>query len=177
MPILPETAPCPCGSTHVYGNCCAKYHSGRATAETAETLMRSRYSAFVVRDDAYLSETIAEEKRAIFDSQSIKQDKTCWSGLEIVNSVGGGLLDQTGKVEFIARYVENGEIYQLHECSNFERRGGKWYYVDGTFPDQNDQTEGRLSRQNRINTDNSTKIGRNDPCPCGSGKKFKKCCG
>ncbi|MBX2830815.1 MAG: YchJ family protein [Rhodospirillales bacterium] len=176
MPTLPPNTPCPCGSDHIYGKCCDKYHSGNATAETAEKLMRSRYSAFVVRDGAYLSATLAEEKRSGFNSQSIQQDQTCWSGLEIVSHIGGGLLDQTGKVEFIARFVENGEIYQLHEQSNFERRGGKWYYVDGIFPTENEKIDENASIQNGMNIDKLAKIGRNDPCPCGSGKKFKKCC-
>ncbi|KJE34785.1 SecC motif-containing protein [Thalassospira sp. HJ] len=164
MITLAAAAPCPCGSLKSYGACCGKYHSGAASAESAEKLMRSRYCAFVLRDGAYLLSTLAEENRSGFDAESIAQDTTRWTGLEIVESVAGGVLDQTGIVEFIARFEENGKKHQLHERSNFERRDGKWFYVDGVFPG-----EKRLEAP--------AKAGRNDPCPCGSGKKFKKCCG
>lgn len=169
MSILPAKSPCPCGSDATYSDCCGKYHSGQAHAETAEKLMRSRYSAFVLRNGAYLTATLAEEKRNGFDGDSIAQDETNWTGLEIVDQVAGGILDRSGKVEFIAHFTENGQNHSLHERSNFERRDGKWFYVDGVFPEI--QTP-------KINAEPSAvKAGRNDPCPCGSGKKYKKCCG
>ncbi|MEQ8389543.1 MAG: YchJ family protein [Thalassospira sp.] len=177
MPVLQATAPCPCASNQTYGECCGKYHTDKAKAETAEKLMRSRYSAFVVRDGAYLLATLAKEKHDSFDAESIKHDQTRWSGLEIVECVAGGLLDQSGKVEFIARFIEDGQQGQLHESSNFERRGGKWYYVDGVFPDGTAKTVEKTDKRNEPSSDKVTKTGRNDPCPCGSGKKFKKCCG
>lgn len=171
----PATSPCPCGSSNTYHTCCGKYHSGTAHAETAEKLMRSRYCAFVLRDGAYLTTTLAEEKRNEFNTESISSDPTEWTGLEIVECVAGGVLDQTGKVEFIARFIENGETHQLHERSNFERRNGKWVYVDGVFPgSKHSQSSTQNDSKEHIA---AVKVGRNDPCPCGSGKKFKKCCG
>jgi len=129
--------------------------------------MRSRYCAFVLRNGVYLSDTIAAENRGAFDAKSIEHDQTDWIGLEIIDRKAGGLLDQTGQVEFIARFNENGQHHHLHERSNFERRTGKWVYVDGDFPNANGIKPGAAPHR----------VGRNDPCPCGSGKKFKKCCG
>ncbi|MDG4721674.1 MULTISPECIES: YchJ family protein [Thalassospira] len=168
------TAPCPCGSNQTYGNCCGMYHAGLRDAETAEKLMRSRYCAFYLRDGAYLTRTLAEEKRPGFDGNTVAQGTTQWSGLEIVDRVAGGVLDQTGIVEFIASFVEQGQTGQLHERSNFERRGGKWVYVDGIFPEAASHHE--IAERPFVHGA-TTKAGRNDPCPCGSGKKFKKCCG
>lgn len=166
--------PCPCGSDQTYGNCCGIYHAGLRDAETAETLMRSRYCAFYLRDGEYLTRTLAKEKRPGFNGDTVAHDTTKWSGLEIVDRVAGGVLDQTGIVEFIASFVEHGQTGQLHERSNFERRDGKWVYVDGTFP--NVEPRSAISPR-KSDTPATAKIGRNDPCPCGSGKKFKKCCG
>ena len=168
------TAPCPCGSNQTYGNCCGMYHAGLRDAETAEKLMRSRYCAFYLGNGEYLTRTLAEEKQPGFDGVSMAQDTTQWSGLEIVDRVAGGVLDQTGIVEFIASFVEQGQTGQLHERSNFERRGGKWVYVDGIFPEVASHEESAELSPARGTV---SKVGRNDPCPCGSGKKFKKCCG
>jgi len=165
MPTLPADTLCPCGGLKDYGVCCGNFHSGIASAETAEKLMRSRYSAFVLRNGDYLLSTLAEENRSGFDAESIAHDTTRWTGLDIIECVAGGILDQTGIVEFVAHFDENGNHHQLHERSNFERRDGKWFYVDGIFPG--------VSHSNA----SPVKAGRNDPCPCGSGKKFKKCCG
>lgn len=136
--------------------------------------MRSRYSAFVTRNGDYLAATLAKEKRAGFDPSSIADDTTQWLGLEIIERNAGGVLDQTGRVEFVARFSEDGRIGQLHERSYFERRDGKWFYVDGVFPEA---TSNQNIMPQTTETANTVKVGRNDPCPCGSGRKFKKCCG
>lgn len=178
MSTFPLSSPCPCGSSRHYGECCAPYHQGVTVPDTAEKLMRSRYSAFYVRNGDYLLATLASEKRSGFDPQDIAQDQTRWTGLKIVDRVAGGVLDQTGQVEFIASFTENGKPGRIHERSNFERRDGKWYYVDGVFPDLRDGTPGTTTPHSAISSPSEpTKIGRNAPCPCGSGKKFKKCCG
>ena len=109
MPTLPADTLCPCGSLKDYGVCCGKYHSGTASAETAEKLMRSRYSAFVLRNGDYLLSTLAEENRSGFDAESIAQHTTRWTGLDIIECVAGGILDQTGIVEFVAHFDENGK--------------------------------------------------------------------
>lgn len=171
MQRLPVDAPCPCGTGETYESCCGKYHFGRTSAETAEKLMRSRYCAFVLRDGEYLLSTLADENRSGFNANTVAQDKTSWTGLEVINSVSGGILDQTGIVEFIANFEENGTKHQLHERSNFERRDGKWFYVDGVLPGT------QLHAGSATASSGANKTGRNDTCPCGSGKKFKKCCG
>jgi SEC-C motif-containing protein len=86
-------------------------------------------------------------------------------GLEICSTEQGGVDDNDGLVEFIASYRENGVVRSHHEISRFKREAGRWYYVDGDAP----KVETYVKEQ--------PKVGRNDPCPCGSGKKYKKCCG
>lgn len=177
MPRLSADAPCPCGSPKNYGVCCGKYHSGDMHAETAEKLMRSRYCAFVLRDGAYLLSTLAAENRSGFDAKSVADDTTRWTGLQIIECVDGGILDQTGSVEFIAEFEEGAHPGRLHERSRFERREGKWFYVDGVFPAVRMHSEIKSAVSTSSQPRTQMKAGRNDPCPCGSGKKFKKCCG
>nr|WP_085643146.1 YchJ family metal-binding protein [Thalassospira sp. MCCC 1A03138] len=158
---------CPCGKGESFGNCCGAILAGIRKAATAEQLMRSRYCAFVCRDADYLLATLAPEKASAFDPNQISTDKTEWTGLEIIATDKGGILDQKGIVEFVARFSDGGADHVLHERSRFERRNGKWIYIDGEFPE-------RETSKNVVGSGNS---GRNDPCPCGSGKKYKKCCG
>jgi SEC-C motif-containing protein len=147
---------CPCGSGRDYDACCGALHRGKRRAETPLELMKSRYSAYAVGNGRYLVETTASENRHEGDAALIEEHArhTEWLKLEIVDSTESG---DEGMVEFKAFYRENGVVRVLHEKSRFLRREGMWYYIDGILYD--------------------TKIGRNDPCPCGSGKKFKKCCG
>jgi len=100
-----------------------------------------------------------------FDFDTTKQwaDTSEWRGLEIIETSGGGAGDTTGKIEFVATYAANASEYRHHELSDFKKIGGKWYFIDGTI-------------QNNSIKRSEPKIGRNDPCPCGSGKKYKKCC-
>ena len=162
-----STSPCPCGNNQTFDKCCGELLAGTRKAATAEQLMRSRYSAFVTQDADYLLATLAPEKASGFDPEQIKADRCEWLCLEIITTNKGGLLDQNGTVEFIARFRDNGHDHALHEISRFERRNGNWLYIDGEFPE--------ISHGNIRG--NQTDTGRNDPCPCGSGKKYKKCCG
>lgn len=161
---------CPCGSTVDYSQCCEPIHLNHALATTPEKLMRSRYSAhvkglvdYVV--DTYHSSCLAEEQRAEI-AESIDSD---WCGLEVVESSQGSHTDE-GFVTFKAKFNQDGQQYCLEERSRFVRENGLWYYIDGTFPEP--EQDPRLSQSVQ-----SLKVGRNDPCICGSGKKFKKCCG
>ena len=122
---------------------------------TAEALMRSRYSAFVERNWVYLDRTQAHQ-----DSGKPTPDID-WHGLEVLATAAGGVEDNEGTVEFVARYSHQGRSAALHEISRFRKEDGRWIYVDGVFP----------------KAASLPKRGRNEPCPCGSGKKFKKCCG
>jgi SEC-C motif-containing protein len=99
-----------------------------ALAETAEALMRSRYTAYVVHDEAHLLRTWHPRHRPA----SLHLDAgTQWTGLEIERTSAGGVEDDRGVVEFRARYVSDDRVGELHEVSRFERRAGRWFYVDG----------------------------------------------
>lgn len=149
------TTSCPCGSGLPFETCCALYLNGTTLAPSAEALMRSRYSAFVQRDWAYLNRTQVQQ-----DNGPPTPDME-WLGLDVLVCHAGGPDDTEGTVEFVARYSHEGRPGSLHEISHFHKENDQWLYVSGEFP--------RTLRQ--------VKTGRNDPCPCGSGKKFKKCCG
>ncbi|MQT01815.1 hypothetical protein FF041_16820 [Streptomyces jumonjinensis] len=127
---LTDVSPCPCGLPAGYGECCGRFHSGAERAPTAELLMRSRYSAFVARDAAYLLGTWHPSTRPA----RLELDPGMeWSGLEIVDTTDGTLFHTTGTVTFKARYRHHGNRGELCERSSFERVDGAWLYVDGTF--------------------------------------------
>ena len=133
IPRQREVSPCPCTKEKSYDQCCMPFHYGRAMPETAEQLMRSRYTAFFFRLVDYLVATTHPDKREKDLAREL--DKTIWNPawrkLEIVSQSKGGKDDKTGKVEFIATYSLNGEKCELHEKSRFRRFKGKWMYVDG----------------------------------------------
>ena len=122
---MAATAPCPCGLTQAYGACCGRFHQGEA-APTAELLMRSRYCAFVVRDAAYLLLTWHPSTRP---ARLVLDPAERWLGLTILSSDQGGLLDQTGTVEFRAEYGSNLRGV-TQERSQFVRVDGRWVYLD-----------------------------------------------
>lgn len=123
---------CPCGSGKSYNQCCRLYHDGKA-APTAESLMRSRYTAYVLRNGAYLHRSWHPTTRP--NKKSLLQlTPTDWQGLTVVRTEQGSEQDANGIVEFIAHYQEAGIAQQLHETSRFVREAGKWYYVDGDHP-------------------------------------------
>ncbi|WP_409003461.1 YchJ family protein [Streptomyces ipomoeae] len=118
--------PCPCGLPEAYERCCGRFHSGGAAAPTAEALMRSRYSAYVVRDEAYLLRTWHPRTRPA----SLGLDPGVrWTGLEILATTDGSAFHTTGTVTFRASFQDGS----LHERSRFERVDGAWVYVDGEF--------------------------------------------
>ncbi len=124
---------CPCKSRESYAACCEPFHLGRAKPETAEQLMRSRYSAYFFRLIDYLVTTTHPDKRepnlkALIED-SIYQAN--WRFLTIVGSSKGQKADKTGKVEFIAEYFIDDQPHELHERSRFKRFKGDWKYLDG----------------------------------------------
>ncbi|MFC5174260.1 YchJ family protein [Streptomyces mutomycini] len=129
--ITPE-APCPCGLQAPYGDCCGRFHAGAAAAPTCEALMRSRYSAFVVRDAAYLLRTWRPETRP----PSVDFDPAMrWTGLEILDTTEGSAFHTTGTVTFRAHYTDDGRPDALHEKSRFVRHEGAWVYASAVFID------------------------------------------
>jgi SEC-C motif-containing protein len=125
-----DAARCPCGSPRPYAECCGALHAG-ATAPTAETLMRSRYSAYVMALEPYLLATWhASTRPAQLDLAT--DEKAQWLGLEIKRQqVTGNDTAIVEFVEFVARYKTGGRAHRLHEKSRFVREEGRWYYVDG----------------------------------------------
>ncbi len=159
-------AMCYCGSERDYDACCGLYVSGAAQAPTAEALMRARYSAHCVGDFDYLDASVHPDVRDASDHEAMRQwsEAVEWQGLEIVSISGGQENDEYGKVSFIAHYAVQGMPQKLQEDAEFKKEHGQWFYVDGFVHGQEP-----VRRE-------TPKVGRNEPCPCGSGKKFKKCC-
>ena len=117
---------CPCGGGISYTHCCEPFHTRQALPPTAEALMRSRYSAFVLGLADYLWRTWHPRTRP----QRVHLDDTVWTGLEIVDVVDGAVGDQDGVVEFMAGYLHGRRTGHLRERSRFERRAGRWMYLD-----------------------------------------------
>jgi SEC-C motif-containing protein len=145
---------CPCDSGKKFLECCDTFIKDIKIPETPEELMRSRYTAYVLADTDYIAKTMKGTAAAGFDVEHAKQwaKQIQWQSLKVIRS---DFKDTEGMVEFIATYLVNGNKDSIYEISLFYREGKHWFYVDGDTP----------------------KIGRNDSCPCGSQKKFKKCCG
>ncbi len=123
--------PCPCGQAKDYAACCGKYHAG-GPAPTAEALMRSRYSAYVLMLEAYVLATWHASTRP--SSLELADDKsTRWLGLEVRKHESTG--SDSASVDFVARYRIAGRAQRLHEVSHFLREDGRWYYLDGGFPE------------------------------------------
>lgn len=122
-----QTPACPCGAGASYEACCGRWHSG-GVAPDAATLMRSRYSAYVLGDSAYLLATWHPNTRpASLDLDGEPRPK--WLGLEVKAHRAIG--PEQATVEFVARYKVNGRAFRMHETSRFTREAGHWYYVDG----------------------------------------------
>ena len=156
---------CPCCSGKNYSVCCEPILQ-QGNAPTALALMRSRYSAYCLHQIDYLIETTHPSKRRDHNFASTAQwaKENKWQKLEIVSVEHGKIKDQRGIVEFKAYFQDTkGKTHIHHERSTFWKEDGKWFYVSGII--------------NPKPTAIVKKVSRNDPCPCGSGKKYKKCCG
>ena len=155
---------CPCGSEKTYETCCAPLHKGTEKAKTAEQLMRSRYVAWSLGLIDYLLQTTWEKQRPGLIREEMEDwaARTQWVSLSILDTGAGTETDDHGEVEFNARFrLPPVETIQEHkERSRFVKEKGEWFFVDPTLPIHSVKTPGR-----------------NDPCTCGSGKKYKKCCG
>jgi SEC-C motif-containing protein len=158
---------CYCGSGDGFADCCKPYLEHVKNPPTALALMRSRYSAYCIIDMKYIEATqgppgYEPDEERIRNNREWAKAAT-WLGLEITRTEKGLEKDTEGIVEFIATYKESGVTTQHHETSTFKKFDDKWYFM-----------EGKSSIRQVKSTD---RAGRNDPCPCGSGKKYKKCCG
>ena len=158
---------CYCGNEPSFDECCGRYVNGGAKPDTAEALMRSRYSGYAIENIDYVlathdPATVAEVDREGAERWSREAE---WTGLEVISTRAGQAGDQEGEVEFIAHYKAKGHPLTHHEHATFRRVDGDWYYIDG-----------EMVKAKPLVRD-QPKVGRNEPCPCGSGKKFKKCHG
>jgi SEC-C motif-containing protein len=149
MPSRSKTAACPCGGAS-FAACCAPYLAGDAIPHTAESLMRSRYTAYTLRNEDYLRATWHPSTRPP-DPILDENERLQWLGLEVKSALrlrqrkadlpelpdtgGGG-----DTVEFVARFKVGGRAHRLHEVSRFVRAsdGGilRWFYLDGSFPEK-----------------------------------------
>jgi SEC-C motif domain protein len=159
---------CPCGTGREYEGCCGPILAG-APAPTAEALMRSRYTAYVKGDVDHILGTYTAEAGKGVDRETTEtwSKESTWLGLEILGTEGGGADDRTGHVHFVAHFKQGDGPEQRHEeRASFVRsaKDGRWRYAEGKVagppPVRREATPGR-----------------NDPCTCGSGKKWKKCHG
>ncbi|MEE1783853.1 YchJ family metal-binding protein [Streptomyces sp. SP17BM10] len=126
-PRLLPSSPCPCGLSASYGDCCGRMHRGAAEAGTAEALMRSRFSAFVVQDEAYLLRSWHPDTRP----DAVDFDPALhWTRLEVDATTEGGAFHSEGTVAFRAYWTEGREEGVLKENSRFVRHEGAWVYLD-----------------------------------------------
>lgn len=145
---------CPCGGG-LYDECCKILHDGKPAAD-AKQLMRSRYTAFCLRNVDYIIATTAPAQQPFLDKSALSAwaDEMNWVGLDVISHT-----PKVGKhhaqVHFCA-YFDNGQGKQVHdELSTFVKTDGVWYFLDPTVPTPTNK----------------------QPCLCGSGAKFKACCG
>jgi len=164
--------PCPCGSGRLLAECCLPVIRGEREAANPEELMRSRYSAFALGEVDWIMashhpDTVGEIDRDEVEQWSASSE---WLGLRIRETEGGESGDDTGTVTFRARYKVQGRQVDHVEHAHFEKDGASWRFhsvleeEDGGGPEL-------------VPVGPSSTTGRNDPCPCGSGRKYKKCCG
>ncbi|WP_407691617.1 YchJ family protein [Pseudomonas taeanensis] len=152
---LPRTS-CPCGSGEPLNECCGRYHAG-APAPSAETLMRSRYSAYVLGQVDYLLTTTlpAQQDGLDRDAVSAWSSESTWLGLNVESAEILAGQPEHAFVTFTARWHDHDGEHSHRERSAFVQHDDRWYFIDPSV---------------------ELKAGRNDPCPCGSRQKFKKCC-
>lgn len=124
---------CYCGKKILFSLCCGAIHNAERKAETAEELMRSRYSAFATANGNFLRKSHSIKTIDRFKKEeSVRWSKSVkWQKLEIIRTINGGKNDSTGIVEFRAHYKHNFLCYSIHERSIFLKENGKWYYLEG----------------------------------------------
>lgn len=130
---------CPCGNNKVYEECCKPFIDKKEYPETAEELMRSRYTAYTKGKVDYVINTHVEKIRPVKERKKMQRwmNSIEWLGLSIVKTEAGQADDETGMVEFRAIYIEDGYTEALHEQSSFEKIDGKWFYISGTHMQNN----------------------------------------
>lgn len=125
---------CPCGSGRPLESCCGVFLSHQALPETAEQLMRSRYTAYAKQQIGYLKDTLWPKYQPGFDSFSTAKwaSENRWVGLSVLRTEKGGPTDREGMVLFEARYLSLGQLQTHRELSRFRKKSGRWYYVEAS---------------------------------------------
>lgn len=151
---------CHCGNNESYSNCCQPIHQSHKNAQRPEQLMRARFSAHILGLVDFVIATYHPSCNAEKERDGIAESVHLnWTNLQVIDAPPPS--NNEGFVEFKAFVEDQEEEHCMHERSRFLCEDGLWFYIDGTFPEDNVVE----------------KVGRNDPCPCASGKKYKKCCG
>ncbi|WP_441004470.1 YchJ family protein [Pseudocolwellia agarivorans] len=153
---------CPCGTNIEYNKCCETIISNAKKARSPEQLMRSRYTAYAIKNSQYIFNTYSsasQKKQSLQEIDTWAKD-TQWLNLYVVGT-SEHINNATPTVTFEAIYKNNGSFYKMREKSSFVKENDHWRYVDGS-----DLTFDELNTPKR-----------NDVCFCSSGKKYKKCCG
>jgi SEC-C motif-containing protein len=157
-----QDGPCPCGSGKAFATCCGPILSGARTAATAEELMRARFTAHALKDFGFVHRTYRPTSRQPYVADP-DAPTTEWTRL-VIHGHAPGKSPDVATVEFSAYGMEDGAEHVLHEKAEFVRENGQWIYTrplrEGPAPFR----------------EVAKRPGRNDPCPCGSGKKYKHCC-
>lgn len=163
--MIDKTDPCPCGSGATFADCCERVIKGEREPETAEELMRARYSAFAAGEIEFIvASTHSSTRREVDIPYTTEWSKnSTWQGLQILETKE--VDENTSLVSFEAKFSQQGAEQIHREKSVFEREHGQWRFVTG------DELKNPTVRYE------TARPGRNEPCPCGSGKKYKKCCG
>lgn len=157
-----SASPCPCGTDRSFGECCEPIILGTSLASDAEALLRSRFTAHVVNDTRYLDSTYLPTSKLPPSGDTVPEE-TKWLKLDI-RQYDENIHPDVSHIDFVAHFTEKGEPGVMHEKSEFKKIDGAWIFT-------------RVLRRGPAPVVNAPKVGRNDPCPCGSGKKYKKCCG
>ena len=163
--IINDKEQCPCCSNELFEVCCKPILTGRVMIEHPVQLIRARFVAHIVHDIDFIIKTMKGKALKLFDREATEQEwfKLChWTKLELLKTHDIKDKDSEAKVEFKAHYIQNNESKELHEKAYFSKISGHWYYVSGRIQGSHVKVEAR--------------VGRNDPCACNSGKKYKRCC-
>ena len=159
---------CPCGTGKNSIECCQRIIGGLEKADSAEELMRARYTAHTEANIDFIVQSHHPVTRSEIDRDTTQRwaAESEWIDLDIRSVDDGKADDDSGTVEFVARYRDTqGRRHEHYEIALFEKLDGEWFFKDAEVP--------KITQFRR----HKPKQGRNDPCACGSGKKHKKCCG
>ena len=158
---------CPCTSGKEFAACCEPILTKKQKAVTAEQLMRSRYTAYATNNVDWIVDSQSPDGRQFVDRKATEQwsRSATWHRMEVLQATDGGPDDTEGFVDFKAYYSIGAEDITHHEVASFRKEDGEWFFVDG------------IEVKPRPFKRMEPKVGPNDPCTCGSGKKWKKCHG